>query len=109
MGIASRFNSTAVHKRKSRSTDSRGGQTFTFATETTALPCRVSMKGSLERERADREEGLGNYLVFVGPSATVKVHDTLTVGSLVYEVVGISRPSRGLHLELDAELVEPGA
>ena len=108
MGITGRLKSTAVHKRKSRTTDSRGGSTLTFTTVTASLACRVSMKGSSERERANREEGIGNYKIYVGPTDIVKMFDTLTVDSREYEIVGISRPSRGLHIELEGLLIEVG-
>lgn len=109
MGIAGRLNSTAVHKRKSRTTDSRGGSTLTYATITASIACRVSMKSSSERLRADREEGIGNYKIYVGPTDIVKMFDTLTVDGREYEIVGISRPSRGLHIELEGLLIEVGS
>lgn len=108
MGISSRLNRSATHTKISRSSNGRGGFTQTWASQG-SVQCRISMKSSSERAVANREEGLGSYKIFVLSSESIEVHDRLTVGSSVYEIVGISRPSRGNHYELEAELIEPGA
>ena len=108
MGISSRLTTTAAHTRISRVANGRGGQTQSWASQGNVL-CRISMKSSSERIIANREEGIGNYKIFIDDTEDVQMHDRLTVSGLVYEVVGIIRPSRGLHIELEALLIEPGA
>lgn len=108
MGISSRLTTTAAHTRIARSSNGRGGFTQSWSSQGN-VSCRISMKSSSERSVANREEGIGTYKVFILSSEDIQVHDRLTVGSLVYEILGISRPSRGDHLELDAELIEEGS
>lgn len=66
------------------------------------------MKSANERIRANKVEGIGKYKIFVGSGETINVHDTLTVGVVVYEIVGLNYPSRGDHIELEAERIDQG-
>lgn len=108
MGISSRLTTTATHTRISRASNSRGGYTQTWSSQG-SVSCRISRRSTTERTVALREEGLGQYTIYVLSSEDIQVHDRLTANSLVYEIVGITRPSRGIHLELDAKLIEEGA
>ena len=108
MGISSRLNTTASVRRVSRSSDGQGG--FTHGETTVGnISCRISMKSSNERERANKDEGLGNYKVFTLTTADLQVGDELVVGSLRYEIISLGRPSRGNHYEWEAELIESRA
>jgi hypothetical protein len=105
MGITSRLNSTAVVKRKSRAADGRGGSTITYATAIASVSCRISVKGSSERFLGDKVDSSSNHVIFVLSSTAVKLHDQYIVGTDTYEILGINKPSRGNHLELDAQLI----
>lgn len=106
MGIAGRLNSTATVKRRIRTLDGQGGFTYVLTTQGT-VACRISRNSSTERLRANKEEGLGDYTVFALAGVDLLVGDNIEVGSLTWEILSVSRPSRGLHLEFEATLIEP--
>lgn len=109
MGITSRLKDTAVVNRKSRSTNSRGGNTYTYATHIASLSCRVSMMRSSERFLGDKVDSQANYKIFILSGSDIKASDQFVVGSDTYEVNAINKPSRGNHIELEAELINLGA
>ena len=109
MPISDRFNSTAAVNRKSRSTDGRGGNTYTYATVYSSLSCRVSMKSSSERFLGDKIDSNASHVIFIASGSTIKLSDQFVVGSDTYTINGINKPSRGAHIELDAELINKGA
>lgn len=106
MGIAGRLNTTATVKRVVRDPDGQGGFLTPRETEGT-ISCRISRNSSTERLRANKEEGLGDYTVFALVGVDLLVGDNIEVGSLTWEILSVSRPSRGLHLEFKANLIEP--
>lgn len=107
MAISSRLTTTAAITRKARTADGQGGFTETY-NAVGNISCRISRKSSKERVRANIEEGLGDYVMFTLTTVGVKVHDRVTVGTLLWEVISISRPSRGAHYEWDLQLIESG-
>ena len=109
MPISSRLKDTAIVNRKSRSTNGRGGNTYTYATHLASLSCRVSMKGSVERYLGDKVDSKANHVIFIASGSDIKLSDQFVVGSDTYTINGINKPSRGAHIELDAELINKGA
>ena len=109
MGIASRLNATAVVNRKSRSTNSRGGNTYTYATHIASLSCRVSIKGSSERFLGDKVDSNASHVIFIASGSDIKIGDQFVISTDTYTINGINKPSRGNHIELDAELINLGA
>jgi head-tail adaptor len=109
MGISNRLSSTAVVNRKSRVSDSVGGNTYTYTTSIASLACRVSMKSSTERFLGDKVDSNASHTIFVLSGSDIKLSDQFVVGSNTYTVVGINEPSRGTHVELDVELIRTGA
>ena len=110
MSITSRLNSTALVMRKARTTNNRGGNTTAHTTTAyAALLCRVSMNGSGERFLGDKVDSNASHTIFIASGSTIKLSDEFTVGSDTYTINGINKPSRGAHIELDAELINLGA
>ena len=109
MGIASRLKDTAVVNRKSRSTNGRGGNTYTYTTHIASLSCRVSMISSSERFLGDKVDSQSNYKIFILSGSDIKLSDQFVIGSDTYTVNSINKPSRGTHIELEAELINLGA
>lgn len=109
MSITNRLTTTAAITRPARTADGQGGYTI-VDNSVGNISCRISTnnrRGSEERNRAGREEGLGHYTIFTLTTADIKVGDTLSANSLSYEILSIVRPSRGNHLQFQADLIEP--
>lgn len=110
MSITSRLNSTALVMRKARTTNDRGGNTTAHTTTAYAsLDCRVSIKGSSERFLGDKIDSNASHVIFIASGSTIKLSDQFVVGSDTYTINGINKPSRGAHIELEAELINKGA
>ena len=109
MSLADRLDSTGAVTRKSRTTNNVGGFTVTATTQVTSVACRVALSGTVEVERGDKVISEGMYRIFVlSATATdaVKIHDTVTVSTIEYEIVSIRRPSRGNHLEWETVRID---
>lgn len=109
MGISNRLKDTAVVNRKSRSSDGRGGSTYTYTTSIASLACRVSMNSSSERFLGDKVDSSASHKIFILSGSDVKNADQFVVGSDTFTVIAINKPSRGVHWELDAELIREGS
>ena len=108
MALSDRLNTTVVVKRNTATADTIGGFTLSLATSIASLDCRISMKGSTERNLGDKVDSAGNYNIFVlRTTATlgIKIHDVFVDGSDSYEILNINRPSREAHIEFDAEII----
>jgi len=105
MGITNRLNSTVTILRKSRSDDGRGGSTITYATATSSINVRISIKSSKERSLGNKIDSEATHKIFTLSTLTVKIHDRFNDGTDNYEILGINKPSRGNHLELDAVVI----
>lgn len=106
MGITSRLIHTAIVKRKSRTTDSRGGNSISYTTAIASVACRLSMSSAKERYLGDKVDMEAMYKIFVLSSISVKLHDRYTISSKNYDVIGINLPSRGNHQELTVRLIQ---
>lgn len=106
MGISSYLTHTGTVNRRTLSSDSAGGFTESWATQTSTLACRVSGKSSTQRALEGSLDGVGNYKVFTLTTANLKPGDRLVVSSLTYDVLSVTRDSLGNHLEWEVQLVE---
>ena len=106
MTLSDRLNSTASIKRNVRTTNSKGGFTYasTAVAGLTSVSCRISMVRASEIGIGDSVRGETFYKIFTLSSTAndgIVLHDLFVVGSLEYEVIGISNPSKGQHIEFN--------
>lgn len=105
MPISDRLNTTAIVNRKSRSSDGRGGNTYTYATHIASISCRISVKSNTERFLGDQVDDKASHVIFIAVGSDIKPQDQFVDGSDTYTITGVRKPSRGAHIELDAELI----
>ena len=74
--------------RRTLTTDSAGGYTDAWATASTTV-CRVAPVGASEAVLAGQQRSLANWKLTLPAGTDVADADRLTVGSRVFEVVGI--------------------
>jgi ABC-type transporter Mla maintaining outer membrane lipid asymmetry permease subunit MlaE len=107
MGISARLTTTASVVTTTRTTDGLGGfTTLTPSTVTSALMCRISMKVKSERDLGEQVKSKGDHTIFILATTTISPGMVLTADGRDYEILNVRRPSRGTHLELDAEDLE---
>lgn len=106
MGISNRLTTTASVTQTTRTSDGLGGFTVSQTTVTASLACRISIKRVKERNLGEQVKSEGGYTVFVLDTTTLSPGMILTADDRDYEILNIRRPSRGVHLELDAEYLE---
>lgn len=79
---------TVVISRRTLTTDSIGGYTDSWATASTTVG-RIAPVGANEATLAGQQRILANWKITLPASTDVRNEDRLTIGSRVFEVVGI--------------------
>jgi hypothetical protein len=107
LSVRHKLTSRALQERETRATTATGFPQ-TYATISTALPCRRWPAGSAEQETAARLERLVTDIFLFAPEADVRRDDRLTVDGRSYTVVMDTTPSVPIYTRVLAEEVQTG-
>lgn len=102
MSFESLLIDTFTPQKATKTSDSQGGFT-TLWVGGTAFSGRLSRLAVQERMAQDKETAIATHKVYCLTSVDVDPDDRITLGSRVFEVVGVQRPSNlttNGHLEI---------
>jgi len=108
-GITHLLIHTGSVTRKSYTSDSQGGFTYSYITAVASFPCRISRTGTSNRVVADQEQGIATHTIYALSGLDVKKEDIIVALNDSYEVLGIAKPSiRDSHIEISCRRFEAG-
>lgn len=106
-GLSRRLKTTAVvNTHTSNDDDGIGGFTQTEGVFIASFKCRISLKSNKERFLGDRSDVEEKYKIFALTGQALKAGMIVVDGSARYELLGVNRPSKGIHEEWDAKRLE---